>query len=107
MSLPWTDSRNITDDVITRGWADPQNYQSLTQSSPLEPGRFYDLSFTLQPDDQVVQPGEKIGLMIFSTDRDFTLWPNPGTELNIDLDHTALELPVVGGAAAFAEAAGQ
>lgn len=107
VSLPWTDSRNITDDVITRGWADPQNYQSLTQSSPLEPGRFYDLSFTLQPDDQVVQPGEKIGLMIFSTDRDFTLWPNPGTELNIDLDHTALELPVVGGAAAFAEAAGQ
>ena len=107
VSLPWTDSRNITDDVITRGWADPQNHQSLTQSSPLEPGRFYDLSFTLQPDDQVIQPGEKIGLMIFSTDRDFTLWPNPGTELTVDLDHTELELPVVGGPTAFAESVEQ
>jgi X-Pro dipeptidyl-peptidase len=104
VSLPWTDSRNITDDVITRGWADPQNHQSLTDGKPLEPGRFYDLSFTLQPDDQIVQPGEKLGLMIFSSDRDFTLWPDPGTELTIDLDHTEIQLPVVGGEKAFREA---
>ncbi|MEY3457508.1 MAG: Xaa-Pro dipeptidyl-peptidase [Planctomycetota bacterium] len=107
VSLPWTDSRNITDDVITRGWADPQNHASLTESSPLEPGRFQDLSFTLQPDDQLIQPGEKIGLMIFSTDRDFTLWPDPGTELTIDLDHTELHLPVVGGSTEFTAAVEQ
>ena len=35
--------------------------------------------------------------MIFSSDRDFTLWPEPGTELTIDLDGTSLELPIVGG----------
>ena len=35
--------------------------------------------------------------MIFSSDRDFTLWPAPGTELTIDLDRTSLRLPVVGG----------
>ena len=35
--------------------------------------------------------------MIFSSDRDFTLWPPPGTELTVDLDATSLELPVVGG----------
>jgi X-Pro dipeptidyl-peptidase len=104
VSLPWTDSRNITDDVITRGWADPQNHESLTESKPLEPGRFYDLTFTLQPDDQMLKPGEKLGLMIFSSDRDFTLWPDPGTELTIDLDHTELHLPVVGGEKAFSEA---
>ncbi len=104
VSLPWTNSRNITDDVITRGWADPQNHRSLTESEPLEPGRFYDLSFTLQPDDQILQPGEKLGLMIFSSDRDFTLWPDPGTELTVDLDHTELHLPVVGGEKAFTEA---
>jgi X-Pro dipeptidyl-peptidase len=104
VSLPWTNSRNITDDVVTRGWADPQNHRSLTASEPLEPGRFYDLSFTLQPDDQILQPGEKLGLMIFSSDRDFTLWPDPGTELTVDLDHTELHLPVVGGETAFTEA---
>lgn len=104
VSLPWTDSRVITDDVITRGWADPQNHRSLSDSEPLEPGRFYDLTFTLQPDDQVIRPGEQIGLMIFSTDRDFTLWPDPGTELTVDLDQTELDLPIVGGEASWLQA---
>ena len=36
--------------------------------------------------------------MIFSSEQDFTLWPTPGTELTVDLDNTALTLPVVGGA---------
>ena len=104
VSLPWTDSRVITDDVITRGWADPQNHRSLSESEPLEPGKFYDLTFTLQPDDQVIRPGEQIGLMIFSSDRDFTLWPDPGTELTVDLDHTELDLPIVGGEASWLQA---
>ncbi len=105
VSLPWTeDTRRITDNVITRGWADPQNAKSLTKSEPLVPGEFYALTFDLQPDDQVIAKGERIGLMVFSSDRDFTLWPPPGTELRVDLDATSLELPVVGGAAAFASA---
>jgi len=104
VSLPWTDSRVITDDVITRGWADPQNHASLRESDSLTPGQFYDLTFTLQPDDQVISAGEKIGLMIFSSDRDFTLWPDPGTILTVDLSQTSLELPVVGGNAAFQQA---
>jgi X-Pro dipeptidyl-peptidase len=45
--------------------------------------------------------------MIFSSDRDFTLWPEPGTELTIDLDATSIEMPVVGGADAFRRATGQ
>jgi X-Pro dipeptidyl-peptidase len=92
--------------VITRGWADPQNSRSLRESAPLEPGRFYELTFDLEPDDQIIPAGQRIGLMIFSSDRDFTLWPAPGTELTVDLDKTALQLPVVGGAAAFARAVG-
>ena len=104
VSLPWTERARITDNVITRGWADPQNQQSLTKSEPLVPGKFYDLRFDLQPDDQVIAAGERIGLMIFSSDRDFTLWPKAGTELTIDLDATVLELPVVGGKAAYTKA---
>ncbi|HEX7051584.1 MAG TPA: Xaa-Pro dipeptidyl-peptidase [Longimicrobiales bacterium] len=106
VALPWTDSRNITDDLITRGWADPQNHDSIRHGEPLVPGRFYDVSFDLQPDDQVIPAGQRIGLMIFSSDRDFTLWPQPGTELTVDLDGTSLELPVVGGAAALRRALG-
>ena len=103
VSLPWSSERgtNIYDNIITRGWADPQNRDSLTESTPLEPGQSYDLTFDLQPDDHIVPAGQQIGLMIFSSDRDFTLWPTPGTELTIDLDATSIELPVVGGDAAF------
>lgn len=106
VSLPWNERRNtkITDNIITRGWADLQNYKSLTDSKPLKPGKFYDMSFDLQPDDQVIKAGQQIGLMIFSSDRDFTLRPQPGTELTIDLDGTSIEIPMVGGIEAWEKA---
>ena len=110
VTLPWTDGPIGPANLITRGWADPQNHESLRDGGnyharkagkPLEPGRFYSVTFDLQPDDQIVPAGKRIGLMIFSSDRDFTLWPSPGTELTVDLDKTSIRLPVVGGAAAF------
>jgi len=106
VSLPWTERRNakITDNLITRGWADLQNYRSLRESEPLVPGKFYEMSFELQPDDQIIPAGQQIGLMIFSSDRDFTLWPEPGTELMLDLDGTILKLPVLGGREAYDQA---
>lgn len=106
VSLPWQEGRRskITDNIITRGWADPQNHTSLTESEPLTPGEFYTFSFDLQPDDQIISKGQHIGLVIFSSDREFTLWPEPGTELTVDLDETSISLPVVGGHEAFKNA---
>jgi len=104
VSLPITNSQKLNDNLITRGWADPQNHQSLTQSEPLVPGDFYEVNFSLEPDDQIIPAGQQIGLMIFSSDRDFTLWPEAGTELTIDLDGTSVEIPVVGGLDAFNKA---
>lgn len=107
VSLPWEEGRNtrITDNLITRGWADPQNYRSLTESEPLVPGRFYEMTFDLQPDDQVIRKGQQIGLMIMSSDREFTLWPQPGTELTVDLGATNITIPVVGGTGAYTRSA--
>ena len=107
VSLPWQEGGKITDNIITRGWADPQNYRSLTESEPLKPGKFYKLSFDLQPDDQVIPKGQKIGVMIFSSDRDFTLWPKAGTHLTVDLDQTVIEMPVLGGGTAAKKAFGE
>ncbi|MCH2122000.1 MAG: Xaa-Pro dipeptidyl-peptidase [Pirellulaceae bacterium] len=107
VSLPWQEGAKITDNIITRGWADPQNYRSLTESEPLKPGKFYKLSFDLQPDDQVIPKGQKIGVMIFSSDRDFTLWPKAGTQLTVDLDQTVIEMPVLGGGMAAKKAFGE
>jgi X-Pro dipeptidyl-peptidase len=103
VALPWEagPQAKITDNIITRGWADPQNARSRVEGRPLTPGEFVELRFDLQPDDQVIPAGQRIALMIFSSDREFTLWPEPGTELTVDLDATSLELPVVGGAKAL------
>lgn len=106
VALPWDGGRDPNADVVTRGWADPQNHSSLERGEPLEPGRFYELDFPLQPDDQVLPAGAQLGLMLFASDRDFTLWPAPGTEVTIDLAATRLELPVVGGEAALRSAIG-
>ena len=99
VSLPWTEGGTTNENLITRGWADPQNEGSLRESTPLTPGEFRSLTFELQPDDQVIPAGQQIGLMIFSSDPEFTLWPEPGTELQIDLAGTSIMLPVVGGLA--------
>jgi X-Pro dipeptidyl-peptidase len=112
VQLPWTDGRIGTQNLITRGWADPQNaselkggdFHSKVRGTPLVPGKFVSLTFDLEPDDQIIPAGKSIGLMIFSSDRDFTLWPKPGTRLTIDLDGTKVSLPVVGGASSVAAA---
>jgi X-Pro dipeptidyl-peptidase len=103
VSLPWNTSRNakITDNIITRGWADLQNHASLSKSAPLKPGKFYDMTFDLQPDDQIIKKGQQIGLMIFSSDNNYTLLPKPGAELTIDLQGTKITIPIVGGESAF------
>ena len=69
----------------------------------MEPGKFYDLTFSLEPDDQIIPAGKQIGLMIFSTDREFTLQPDPGTKLTIDLDSTSITIPIVGGTEGYEE----
>jgi X-Pro dipeptidyl-peptidase len=99
--------------VITRGWADIQNYKALTNGGnyeskdvgePLTPGRFYDLTFDLEPDDEFVPAGKRLAVMIMSSDREFTLWPRPGTELTVDLAHSSFSIPIVGGAGALSKA---
>ncbi len=113
VQLPWADGPVGPANLITRGWADPQNHESLEKGGdyhskkrgePLTPGRFYSMTFDLQPDDHVVPAGKRIALMISSSDRDFTLWPKPGTQLTVALGDTTLRLPVVGGEAAFSQA---
>ncbi|MFB9053460.1 Xaa-Pro dipeptidyl-peptidase [Formosa undariae] len=106
VSLPWNADKKapITDNIITRGWADPQNSKSIRTSEPLVPGEFYNLTFDLQPDDQVIKKGQQIGLMIFSSDNQYTILPKAGTELTIDLNETTLNIPIVGGENAFKKA---
>jgi X-Pro dipeptidyl-peptidase len=98
---------NGTATIITRGWMDPQNRKSLWETFAVHPGTPYELNFELQPHDYVFPAGSRIGLMLLSSDTLFTVLPPPGAVLTLDTTKSTLTLPVVGGAEAFAIAAGQ
>jgi X-Pro dipeptidyl-peptidase len=87
--------------MVTRGWLDPRNRDALGSSTPIERRRKYGFQWDLQPDDHVFAAGHRIGLVVLSTDHDYTLRPRPGTQLTLHPDGSALSLPIVGGALGF------
>jgi len=87
--------------IITRGWADPQNRESISKTTPVVPGTVYSMQFELQPHDYIFPAGSRIGLVLLSSDRLFTLRPPPGTRLTVHTSESSVSLPVVGGQAAL------
>jgi hypothetical protein len=92
--------------ILTRGWKDPQNRNSDYVTEPMTPGEFYTVSFGMQAKDAVVPAGNRLALMVFSSDRNYTIRPAPGTEVTLDLAGSSFDIPVVGGASGFAQATG-
>jgi X-Pro dipeptidyl-peptidase len=87
--------------LVTRGWADPQNHKSIWRTHRIKPGAEYQINFELQPHDYQFQAGSRIGLVVMSTDRLFTLRPPAGTTLTLDSRESNAFLPIVGGTAAL------
>ena len=81
--------------MVTRGWMDPQNRRGADRSESIREGREYRFRWDLQPDDHVFAAGHRLGLVVVSTDHDYTLRPLPGTQLTLDPGDSELELPVV------------
>lgn len=95
---------NGTSTILTRGWADPQNRYSISETYAVTPDVPYDINFTLQPHDYIFPAGSRIGLVVMSSDRLFTLRPPAGRVLTLDPINSRFILPVVGGEAALAMA---
>jgi X-Pro dipeptidyl-peptidase len=83
--------------VVTRGWTDVQNRRSLDRSTPIQQGQEYTFDFDLQPDDYVFPAGHRIGLVVLSTDMNYTIRPLPGTALTVFPARSEVSLPIVGG----------
>jgi X-Pro dipeptidyl-peptidase len=90
--------------VISRGWIDPENQHSPAITEQIATGKSYKLTFDFQPKDSVLAAGRRLGVMILSSDRDYTIRPAPGTELTMDLRESKLRLPIVGGPSRFTNA---
>ena len=71
--------------IITRGWADPQNYRDMSGGELLTPGQNYEMSFVLEPKQYRFSKGSRIGIALASTDYDYTLRPSRGTEIEFTL----------------------
>ncbi|GGT04875.1 Xaa-Pro dipeptidyl-peptidase [Planobispora rosea] len=83
--------------IITRGWLDVRNRHSDSRTELLREGRFYDFAFDLQPNDYVIKAGHRIGVVLISTDRDFTLRLPAGTRVEVKPGDSSVTLPLVGG----------
>ena len=92
--------------ILTRGWKDPENRTSDYVSDPIVPGTAYQLSFDMQAKDAIVPAGRRLALMVFSSDRQYTIRPAAGTQLTLDLGKSSFTIPVVGGQATLAAATG-
>jgi len=83
--------------VVTRGWMDPQNRKSAARTMPVREGKAYTHRWTLEPKDYVFPAGHRIGLVIMSSDQEYTLLPLGGTQLTVSPAASELTLPIVGG----------
>ena len=82
--------------IITRGWMDPQNLQSDSQSVAITPDKPYTFTWNMQPTDYDVAEGHRIGLVLISSDYEYTIRPQPGTTISIYPEQSYLSLPLVG-----------
>ena len=76
--------------LITKGHMNVQNYANMKHAEKVEPGKFYDLEFELQPTFYRLPAGARLGLIIYSTDQGMTKRPLEEETYTIDLDRTQL-----------------
>ncbi|MEA2676428.1 MAG: X-Pro dipeptidyl-peptidase [Chloroflexota bacterium] len=92
--------------IITRGWIDPENRNSVSVTDAVTPGTFYALNWDMQPKDSVIAAGRRLAVVLYSSDNEYTVRPAAGTQLSVKLGLSQVHIPIVGGARALATALG-
>ncbi|GAA2796845.1 Xaa-Pro dipeptidyl-peptidase [Kitasatospora paracochleata] len=91
--------------IFSRGWADLGHYAGLDRTVTLTPSTPYSITFDLAGTDHVVPAGHRLALIVAGTDSGLLEPPPTTPRLSIDLAHSSLRLPMVGGAAALRQTA--
>ncbi|WP_225993110.1 Xaa-Pro dipeptidyl-peptidase [Actinomadura rudentiformis] len=105
-----TPIRTVTSpvNVVARGWIDAQNRLSLTNPTPLTPGKFHRVKWQTLPQDYVFKKGHRLALVIAGTDTDYLAETATGAQVTVDLAGSSITVPVVfSGSGASALAAPQ
>jgi X-Pro dipeptidyl-peptidase len=85
-------------EVVTRGIMDAQNHESLSNPTPLIPGKSYQITWSMLPQDYEFKSGHRLGLVLTGTDDDLTdAETGTGTRVTVHLAGTSVSLPVAAG----------
>ncbi|MFI5936593.1 Xaa-Pro dipeptidyl-peptidase [Actinoplanes sp. NPDC051494] len=80
--------------VLTRGWQDAAHHVSLKRTTPLEPGRWYSITVPVNAYDMTIPAGHTLGLVLTQSDSRYTVAPNTGATVEVDLARSTLTLPL-------------
>ncbi|MEV3991764.1 Xaa-Pro dipeptidyl-peptidase [Streptomyces sp. NPDC049837] len=80
--------------IVSRGWLDARNRDSVERQSPVVEGREYRLEWEMQPQDYVFKKGHRLGVVLISTDHDYTLRHPAGTRMTVRAGLSGITLPV-------------
>ncbi|WP_017559938.1 Xaa-Pro dipeptidyl-peptidase [Nocardiopsis baichengensis] len=91
-------SYNVTEEsdfkIVSRGWIDARNRWSEEHQRPVVTDKPYRYTWELQAQDYVFKKGHRIGVVLVSTDYDYTLRYPADTEVEVDTKRTSITLPV-------------
>jgi X-Pro dipeptidyl-peptidase len=80
--------------IVTRGWLDVRNRHDPSRTEPIRPGTVYSFRWDMQPEDYVFKAGHRIGLVLLSTDYDYTLRYPAGTKVQVQPGISTVQLPL-------------
>jgi X-Pro dipeptidyl-peptidase len=92
------DTEHVDYTIFSRGWADLGHYAGLSRAITLTPGRSYTITFNLAGTDHVVPAGHRLALIVAGTDNGLIDPPSTKPTVTVDLAHSFVQLPLVGGA---------
>ncbi|MGH3239895.1 MAG: Xaa-Pro dipeptidyl-peptidase [Spirillospora sp.] len=81
--------------VVARGWLDAQNARSLSDPTPLKPGRYYDVRWQTLSQEYVLKKGHRLALVIAGSDADYNTETPTETKVTVDLRGSSISIPVV------------
>ena len=80
--------------IVSRGWLDARNRNSIARQDKVVEGREYRLEWAMQPQDYVFKRGHRLGVVLISTDYDYTLRYPAGTRMTVRAGVSTVTLPV-------------
>ncbi|HLR52538.1 MAG TPA: Xaa-Pro dipeptidyl-peptidase [Candidatus Avamphibacillus sp.] len=93
-------------EIVTHGWLDAQNWQSLDYFTSLEPGKEYSFQWDTLPEDYVFKEGHRLGIIIAGSDRNWLTTDDNEATIDVTIEESHIKLPIVGGIEAFNKAIG-